>query len=461
MTTATLLADWNLREYQLPLWDYLRGGGTRAVPVWNRRAGKDEVCLAHSSLAMIEAPGTYWYMLPMANQARTAIWEAVNPKTGKRRIDEFFPYELYSKRETDMMIHCRANSSTWQVKGSDNYGAGIGAPPRGVVFSEYSQADPMAYAYISPILLENGGWAIFPSTPRGHNHLERMLQLARGDPSWFGQILTVDDTRVISPKALADDLRDKQVEHGEVLGRALWEQEWYCSFNAAVPGSYYGDLIEAAERDHRIGHVPHEPNLPVVCAFDLGHADATAIWFVQTVGLQIRIIDYHEESGVSEISHYAEILSKKPYKYAQQALILPHDAGHERLGQAKSIAKQFADFGYRSKTLPNTDIDPGIRAGRALIAKAYFDAKKCARGLDCLRNYHRKYDEQRKAYADAPVHDWSSHGADGWRYLAIGYEPSVRPEAEYLRTTRAGERRVLDSRPSDPWSMPSYRQGNR
>jgi len=463
MPTVTLLDGWNLRPYQLPLWDYLRQGGQRAVPVWNRRAGKDEVCLAHTSLCMLEAPGTYWYMLPQANQARTAIWEAVNPKSGKRRIEEFFPRALFDWRETDMMIHCKANASTWQVKGSDNYGAGIGAPPRGVVFSEYSQSDPMAYAYINPILLENNGWAAFPSTPRGHNHLERMLQIARSDEKWFGEILTVEDTRVITPEQLADDLRDKQIEHGEAEGKALWMQEWFCSFNAAVPGSYYGDVIEEAEREGRMTTVPYEPQAPVYAAFDLGAGDATAIWFVQSVGYQVRVIDYFERSGITDIPRYAEELSKKPYVYAKQPLILPHDAAHERLGQSKSIARQFADFGYHGKVLPRSDIQPGIRAARGMIRKAYFDVTKCARGLDCLRNYHRKRDDARKCYLDDPVHDWSSHGADAFRYLALGFEPSIRPDLHAARLaprTASGQGlpgEIPSHRPDayNPWKLPS------
>jgi hypothetical protein len=454
MPDITLLGDWLLRDYQLPLWDYLRGGGLRAVPVWNRRAGKDEVCLAHCSLSMLERPATYWYMLPMANQARTAIWEAVNPKTGKRRVDEFFPDPLFQKRETDMMIHCKANASTWQLKGSDNYGAGIGSPPAGVVFSEFSQADAMAWAYISPILIENNGWAVFPSTPRGHNHLEQMLDISKTDKSWFGEVLTVDQTKVITNEQLQNDLRDKQRLFGEAEGKALWLQEWYCNFDAGVPGSYYGDLMMEADAEGRITDVPYDPRFPVTAIFDLGAADATAIGFWQTIGLQNRCFDYEERSGITDLAEYAEILRKKNYRYAQQALILPHDAGHERLGQSMSVAKQFQRFGYHVKILPKTDIDPGIRAGRNLLRMAYIDRTRCKRLIECLRNYHRVYDEGRKAYSEKPLHDWSSHGADCWRYAGVGYTPAVNPMA--TQQTGQWRRQALQSRPiRDPWALPS------
>lgn len=460
MPDLTLLGDWLLRDYQLPLWEYLRGGGLRAVPVWNRRAGKDEVCLAHCSLAMLERPATYWYMLPLASQARTAIWEAVNPKTGKRRVDEFFPSPLFDKRETDMMVHCRQNASTWQLKGSDNYGAGIGSPPAGVVFSEFSQADPMAWGYISPILIENNGWAVFPSTPRGHNHLEDMLNIARDDKSWFGQVLTVKDTKVIDDAQLQDDLRQKQRLFGEAEGKALWLQEWFCSFDAAIPGSYYGDLMAIAEEEGRITDVPYDPRFPVTAILDLGRADATAIWFVQTVGYQVRCIDYEEKNGVSDIDFYATLLNDKPYNYTRRALILPHDATHKKLGMLKPVDQQFADLGYPNKVLPRTDVDPGIRAVRQVLRTIVFDRTHCQRGIDCLKNYHREYDPVRKVYVEHPQHDWSSHGADAFRYFAVGYEAAARPDRHVNRieALQSGQRRapVVQSRPiDDPWRLPS------
>jgi len=369
-----------------------------------------------------------------------------------------------------MMLKCKANASTWQVMGSDNFGAGIGSPPVGVVFSEFSQSDPMAWAYLSPILIENGGWAGFPSTPRGHNHFEGILETAMSDPNWFGETLTVDQTRdiednhLVSQQALMEDLRDKQKMLGEAEGKALWLQEWYCSFDAAVPGSYYGDVLEEATREGRITNVPHDPKTPVHVAFDLGMADSTAMWFVQTVGFQVRLIDYYERAGVSDPQHYIDVMKDKPYMYARDPLILPHDAGHERIGMSDSLAKQFTKMGfkpYKGQCLPRTDIDPGIRAARQVLKIVYFDQTKCKRGLECLRNYHRKYDETRRCYVEVPVHDWSSHGADAFRYLAIGYEPAIRPDVYAMKMLpKYGNGQLLPGQiPSrlltrdDPWKL--------
>ena len=169
---------WQPRAYQKPVWDYFKGGGKRAVCVWHRRSGKDEFCLHLAAVKAHERPATYWHMLPEAAQARKAIWDAVNPVTGRRRIDEAFPRAARTlTREADMFIRL-SSGSTWQVVGSDNYNSLVGTPPIGIVFSEFALADPSAWAYLSPILEENGGWAAFVTTPRGRNHAWRMFRYA-------------------------------------------------------------------------------------------------------------------------------------------------------------------------------------------------------------------------------------------------------------------------------------------
>ena len=161
---------WRPRDYQRRLWDYLETGGKRAVAVWHRRAGKDEVCLHWAACAAMQRVGNYWHMLPEASQARKAIWDAINPHTGRRRIDEAFPPSIrVGQRDDDMRIKL-ASGSVWQVVGSDNFNSLVGSPPTGLVFSEYSLTNPAAWDYLRPILAENGGWCVFMMTPRGRNH---------------------------------------------------------------------------------------------------------------------------------------------------------------------------------------------------------------------------------------------------------------------------------------------------
>ena len=366
-------------------------------------------------------------MLPQAEQARKAIWEAINPHTGKRRIDEAFPKELRSStRENDMMIKF-INGSTWQVVGSDNYNSLVGSPPIGVVFSEWALADPEAWAYISPILDENGGWALFITTPRGRNHAHSFLEMARRSPDWFHEVSTARDTGVFSQE-MQDKTRNEYIDfYGDDEGDAKFRQEYLCSFDAAISGSYYGKLMSDADGEKRVCGVPYNPSCPVFTAWDLGFGDSTAIWFAQAVGKEMRIIDYYEASGVG-LDHYVKHVKAKPYNYEKH--ILPHDAEQGQLQTGTTLATQIRGMGLNNLIiLPKGDVDAGIQAVRQLIPQCWFDENKCKRGLETLRNYARKWDDKNKVYAPRPLHDWCSHGADAFRYLAQGL-PMVNSPAQ-------------------------------
>jgi phage terminase large subunit len=272
---------WRPRPYQMPAWSALERGTKRLALAWHRRSGKDDIALHWSACAAVQNPGTYWHMLPAANQARKAIWDAVNPRTGRRRIDDAFPEGLReSTREQDMFIRFK-NGATWQVVGSDNYNSLVGSPPIGIVFSEYALADPSAWALLRPILAENGGWALFISTPRGRNHFAKLVDFALKDREWFGQILSTDQTNVISKEVIDRELRELTAERGQKEAEAIVAQEYHCDFDAAIPGAYYGELMARADREGRIGLFPHDPNLPVGTAWDLGIGDSTVVWFFQ------------------------------------------------------------------------------------------------------------------------------------------------------------------------------------
>lgn len=415
--------NWQCRPYQDALWRFLAGGGTRAVAVWHRRSGKDDIALHWTATAAMERVGTYWHMLPQANQARKAIWDAVDPHSGQRRIDRAFPVELReTTREHDMLIRFK-NGSTWQVIGSDSYNALVGSPPVGVVFSEYALADPNAWAFLRPILLENHGWALFISTPRGRNHFQRMYQFARDDPDWFGQVLTARDTGVITQEALERERRELAAERGDDEADNIIQQEYYCSFDAAIPGSYYGRIIARLEAEGRICPVPHDPRLPVVTAWDLGVGDSTAIWFVQQTRFGVNVIDFYESSGVGA-DHYARELKNRGYTY--DGHYLPHDADDREWGNnASSRVDTLKSLGVKPvRVLPRASVDDGINAVRVLLPRCHFDAAKCERGLDALRQYQKAWDEKNRTFSLKPLHDWSSHAADAFRYLAQGLRPT-------------------------------------
>jgi phage terminase large subunit len=281
----------------LRLWTYLEQGGKRALEIAHRRWGKDEVALHRAAVAAHERAGSYWHMLPEYAQARKAIWSAVNPHTGRRRIDEAFPLaSRAATSEADMFIRFK-NGSTWQVIGSDNYNRLVGASVAGVTFSEFATSNPASWAYLAPILVENDGWALFITTPRGRNHVYKMREVAKASPGWFCEISTVDDTGAILPEAIETQRREYHALYGEEAGDALIEQEYWCAFEAAILGAYYGKELARASREGRIRQVKPDPDLPVHTAWDLGVDDANTIWFFQVSGGEIHVVDYYEASG--------------------------------------------------------------------------------------------------------------------------------------------------------------------
>lgn len=401
----------------MPLWRHFEQGGKRGYAVWHRRSGKDDVALHLASVSAHQRVGNYWHMLPEASQARKAIWEAVNPHTGKRRIDEAFPHELRdSTREAEMAIRFRCGS-TWQVVGSDNYNSLVGATPVGIVFSEWALADPQAWAYLRPILAENGGWALFITTPRGRNHAATFYDATLHDPDWYCEKLTAEQTGVFSAEALAKERAEYIREYGEQDGRSRFDQEYLCSFDAAVVGAYYAREFVAIDNDKRICSVPYDPSVPVHTAWDLGMDDSTAIWCAQVVGKEIRIIDYYEASGEG-LPHYANWLRAKPYSYENH--FLPHDVEVRELGSGKSRVEQLQTLGIRvTPGRPRQDEDR-VNAVRMILPRCWFDASKTKRGVEALRNYKRDWDEKTKAFRTRPKHDWASHGADAFGELAFG-----------------------------------------
>lgn len=414
---------WRPRHYQQRLWNFLEHGGKRAVAVWHRRSGKDETTLHWTAVAAMKKPGQYWHMLPQAEQARKAIWAAVNPHTGKRRIDEAFPQELReATRENDMFIRFK-NGSTWQVVGSDNYNSLVGSPPVGIVFSEWALSDPSSWAYLRPILRENGGWALFIYTPRGRNHGATTYESHKDDPEWFVQKLTANDTDVFSQDSLAQELREYIREFGKADGQARFQQEYLCDFNVAVIGSYYGAQLTQAEDEGRITTVRYDRSLKVDTWWDLGRRDPTSVWFVQLAANEIRVIDHFSES-YCEPNELAKMLQERRERcgYVYGDHIVPHDAGQIRQGMGnKSLQSMFYDLGFTMTVQPRDDIQPGIVRTRQILDRCVFDREKCALGLESLRNYHKEWSDRTKSYANQPKHDWSSHDADAFRTGACAY----------------------------------------
>ena len=429
--------QWSPRPYQQSLWQYLKAGGLRAVVCAHRRWGKDEVALHWTACAAHLRVGNYAHMLPKYAQARKAIWDAVNPHSGKKRIDEAFPLVLRKSTLDDEMKIVLANGSTWQVVGSDNYNSLMGTSYAGIVKSEEALSDPNAWGYLSPILRENQGWVLFISTPRGRNHFDKLFQTAQQQPGWFAQLSSNDETHRFTDAELHEELQVMQDIHGADYGMALWKQEYFCSFDAALPGSIWGDCIRLAESQGRIVDFEHDRTRPVYTAWDLGRTDDTAIWWYQFNGAGIDVLDYfaspfldihnewrHEKSLTHILLARREALG---VTYAKHAL--PHDARPRTLAAGgKSILQQLLDAATREPALgkftigKRLDVQEGIQAARATFPRCRFHQTRCTVGLDALRAYHREWNEETKKFDDTPAHDWASHGADAFRYLSLEWK---------------------------------------
>ncbi len=361
--------------------------------------------------------GVYWHMLPEASQARKAIWDAVNPRTGKRRIDEAFPAEIRdTTRENEMFIRFR-NGSVWQVVGSDNYNSLVGSPPIGVVLSEWALSRPEAWAYLRPILMENGGWAVFITTPRGKNHAHAMYEGAREDPNWHVEVLPATKTGVFNEGQLERERTEMVRDNGEAIGTAMFNQEYLCSFESPVIGAIYANELSIARLDGRIKNVPWDKALPVTTAWDLGVGDSTAIWFVQSSGAEIRLIDYYENTGVG-LEHYAKVIQNKPYKYADHWA--PHDIEvRDWTANGRTRLEVAAGLGVQFRIAPKVSIEDGINAVRMLFHRFWVDERNCERGLLSLQHYRRDYSDKLGELKPQPVHDKHSHGADALRYLSL------------------------------------------
>lgn len=409
------------------LWKYLEMGGKRACEVAHRRWGKDDVALHFTATQAMQKVGNYWHMLPQYNQARKVIWDAVNPRTGKKRIDEAFPEQIRANTRRQEMNIEFINGSMWQLVGSDNYNAYVGSPPIGIVLSEWAIANPMAWAYLAPILEENQGWALFIYTSRGNNHGRTTYEMAKTTVGWFAERLTAHETPVFSATQLANIKSEYMRIFGPELGLALYEQEYECSWEGAILGAYFAQQIREA-RKQRITKVPYQPSLEVDTFWDLGVDDSMSIWFMQPVGKAFHFIDYYESSGYG-LEHYAKVLKEKDYIYGNHWM--PHDAAAREMTNSeialsrKEVAEQLGikpvNIVQRARNM-DLIIQVHIPAARNILSQCWFDEDKCAAGLMSLENYHAEYNEEKKVLDNRPAHDWSSHGASAFITFAVGYE---------------------------------------
>ncbi len=371
---------------------------------------------------MVKRKGNYWHMLPKANQARKAMWEAINPRSGKRRIDEAFPVELRDKYNDHEMVLGMCGS-TWQVLGSDNYDALVGSPPIGLNFSEWALSDPASWAYLRPIIAENSGWVIFNTTPRGKNHAYRTFKAAEKEPNFFAQRLTALDTDVFTKETLDAELRQLINEYGPDYGQAKFDQEYMCSWDAANLGAILGRWLQRAHTQNRITDGIFDPyGAPIEISADIGFRDTAAWWFWQPRKDGFGIVDYLSGSGMEAHDWIGKLREHCEMRgYTLGKIWLPQDARAKTFGSRHSPMEQFlAAFGSNVvRMVPPTKILDRINAARTVIERCVFDATNCDEGIEALSAWQFEYDDERKEFSKEPRHDWSSHGSDSMSYGAL------------------------------------------
>lgn len=418
--------NWAPRDYQMPLWLAMEGGCKRALWFAHRRSGKDLTAINIIATKAMQRVGAYWHVFPTYKQGKKIAWEG-RTKEGRLFLDHF-PAELITRRREQEMTIDFVNGSSYTIVGVDNPDSQVGTNPVGVVLSEYAlyEDDSIWTRIIQPILVENGGWALFITTPRGRNHAYRMLQRAKDDPSWFVEILPYQKTGAITKEQVDQAIRDG-------MSKDLAAQEFECSFDAALEHAFWGDQMRAAQQQGRIGVFPADPALPVTTSWDLGMEDATGIWWWQKNFGQYRVLRYRYGTGQS-LGAYVAMLDEflddnrkagRPLTYREH--ILPHDVKVRELGPGVSRLDTLRDLGVRNaRALDRTGLQDGIQAVRSALANCWFNEPEVEIGIEGLRQYSRKplenqFDpEGNQMFGHEPKKDWTCHPADSFRTGIVG-----------------------------------------
>jgi hypothetical protein len=307
------------------------------------------------------------------------------------------------------------NGSRIRLYGADNADRMRGLYIDGCVIDEPALIRPNVWGEVlRPALSDRKGWAVFIGTPMGHNHFYDLLQEAKADPSnWYSTVLPSSLTNLIDETELAVARKTMTEEQ--------YAQEFECSFEAAILGAYYAKEMTAAQSEERITRVPHDPALSVETFWDLGHSDATAVWFVQRAFNEYHFIDFFHVVGSTPALIVGEINRRRDeLKYVYSRHVWPHDGGHKTLASAgRPLSSLFADLGLTVEVQPRADVQVGIEQVRLILPLCWFDAGKCAMGLEALRNYRKEWDEMRRKFKDKPLHDWCSDPADALRTGAM------------------------------------------
>lgn len=408
--TKVVSLNYTPRKWQYELHKKLK---RFSVIICHRRAGKTVFVNAEIDSDMLTCPKrnpVYAYVAPTYAQAKKVAWEYF--KDALRDIPGFKANE--SELRIDIRRSWRAEPDTAKIYllGAENYATLRGMYLDGIVLDEYGDMNPLIWSeVVRPALSDRKGWAIIMGTPKGNNDLKAKWDLA-GElgpaKGWYRYRLKASESGILAE----DELEAARLE----MGDDKYEQEYECSFSAAMTGAYYAKLIGQLREQGRVTDVPYDPLLEVECFWDLGVGDSTAVWFRQSQNGVFHYIDYLEMSGEG-MDYYLKKIREKPYNIGKW--VFPHDVKQREWSTGVSRYDQLIKKGIRPHVLPKLPQEDRILAARALLPKCRFDEKKCERGLSCLENYTKKYDAKNQIWMDRPLHNWASHGADAFGYSAL------------------------------------------
>jgi len=392
--------------------------------VCHRRFGKTVLALNHLQFAALECQKErprFAFIAPTYTQAKSIAWDYL--------IHYSSNLPNVTPRVSELTISY-PNGGQVRLFGADNPDSLRGLYFDGVVFDEYGLQPPRIFTeVVRPALSDRQGWAWFLGTPAGKNQFYDVIQQAQRDPGWFYACHKASETRIIEPSELDAARKDMTADE--------YDQEYECSFEAAVKGAIFTKELQAARAESRVGAVPIDPVLPVDTDWDLGVGDSTAIWFSQsTRGGEVRLVDYYEASGEG-LPHYAKVLKDKGYTYGTHWA--PHDIQVRELGSGRSRLETAQSLGINFQVAPNIPLEDGIHAARMLMPRCWFDANRCKAGLEALQHYRRDYNTRLNEFKAIPVHDWASHGADAFRYLATRQQTPREKSVTRYSTVRQSQ----------------------
>ena len=344
----------------------------------------------------------YAFISPTFKQGKATAWDYIKQFAGK------IPGTRFNESE----LRCDLpNSSRITILGAENDQSLRGIFLDGCVFDETQSIKPTIFPeVIRPALADRKGWCVFIGTPKGRNYFYDLYQEAKDKKDWYACLFKASETGILDQEEL-DAAKS-------IMSEDLYEQEFECSFQAAITGSYYGALIEKLEAQNRISEDLYDDSLDIETWWDLGLNDSTSIWFAQRYKGEIRLIDYYENAGMG-LDHYAQILDQRGYEYSKH--IFPHDVKVRELGNyGKSRLESLLELGIVGEVAPKLSIEDGIEAVRKALPNCWFDKNKCQQGIEHLKAYQKKWDDKNQCFRNKPMHNFASHTADAFRTGIIG-----------------------------------------